>query len=492
MKLRRGKKVALTVFGVFLVFMAVCTVVAKGIYAAGLPRVSTSKPYSGSITHMIEVNATVKQGQEYGVYVEAGLRVDTVSVDKGDFFREGDALFRIETNDLADYIAQRKLEIAKLEAQQAEVLRAGSYDRDRQQTAAVRAKEDYDQVVRDADVRIAKCERELEAAQRELALYDQYLREAEEADRAEAEEPGGEQDEDGGEVALSSGQLQEVLSQVEDCEENYNRQEKRLQLEQKVVACLLTLEEARRQKEKDILAAARQIQDAETAKAPDVSSADLLSLDAAYQRERLAGLEALLEAEGWVYAEASGRVVDCRLETGERVPDSACILYALDEGKRVMNAVFTREESKHISVGTVFEVKAFMPDGSRGVGTALLEDQEEGEDGNSYAKLSFEGLALEIGQSAQLSYKQHSETYSTCISRMSLQQESENDYSIFVVEEHEGILGTEWKVRKVRVNVLDQNDTVVAIQSADISLETRVVSGTTKPLADGMTVRVVQ
>lgn len=80
MKLTKGKKTALISFAAFLAFMAVCTVAAKGIYASGLPRVSTAKPYSGSLTHVITVSGTVMQGQEYGVYVESGLRVDTMAV----------------------------------------------------------------------------------------------------------------------------------------------------------------------------------------------------------------------------------------------------------------------------------------------------------------------------------------------------------------------------------------------------------------------------
>lgn len=118
MKLTKGKKIALTCFAAFLGFMAVCTVAAKGIYASG--QVSTARPYSGSLTHVIKVSGTVMQGQEYGVYVEPGLRVDTISVGKGDTFQKDAPLFRIAPGDLADIIAQRRLEISKLEVQLSE------------------------------------------------------------------------------------------------------------------------------------------------------------------------------------------------------------------------------------------------------------------------------------------------------------------------------------------------------------------------------------
>jgi multidrug resistance efflux pump len=642
MKLTKGKKIALISFAVFLAFMAICTVVAKGIYASKLPRVSTTKPYSSSLTHVIEADAIVKQGQEYGIYAEPGLRVDTVSVSRGDIFQAGDALFRIETGDLADTIAQRRLDIAKLKVQQAEAVKVSSHDRKEQQSDTVRAKQDYQKKVEAADARIVECERELEAARQELALYDQYLAEsAEAAKKDETQNPdssGGESkppegsgdgnkpsdgsgnkpsegdgsenkppegdgsgnkpsegdgsenkppegdgngnkpsegdgsgskpsegdgsgnkpsegdgsenkppegdgsgnkpsegdgsgnkpsegdesenkpsegdgsgnkpsegdgsgnkssEEDGSESqppesSESKSSLTEVADQVPDYEQRYTQQEKRLQLEQKILACEQALEEAKRQKDSELLEAARLIEDAASVLDPDVSAVNLLSLDITYQEERLLELEALLEADGWVYAKTAGRVVDCSLAAGERVPDSAGILYALDDGERVLSAVFTEEQSKYISVGTPLEAKMTMPDGSKASGTALVEDQEKDSEGNTNVKLSFEGLETVIGQTVQLSYRMQTDTYSVCIPVTSLYQESEDSYYVFIAEEQEGILGTEWKVKKINVKVLDQTDSAAAIESVDISSDSRVVSTTTQPLLNGATVRVIQ
>ncbi len=682
MKLTKGKKIALISFAVFLAFMAICTVVAKGIYASKLPRVSTTKPYSSSLTHVIEADAIIKQGQEYGIYAEPGLRVDTVSVSRGDIFQAGDALFRIETGDLADTIAQRRLDIAKLKVQQAEAVKVSSHDRKEQQSDTVRAKQDYQKKVEAADARIVECERELEAARQELALYDQYLAEsAEAAKKDETQNPdssGGESkppegsgdgnkpsdgngnkpsegdgsenkppegdgngnkpsegdgsgskpsegdgsgnkpsegdgsenkppegdgsgnkpsegdgsgskpsegdgsenkpsegdgsenkppegdgsgskpsegdgsenkppegdgsgnkpsegdgsgnkpsegdesenkpsegdgsgnkpsegdgsgnkssEEDGSESqppesSESKSSLTEVADQVPDYEQRYTQQEKRLQLEQKILACEQALEEAKRQKDSELLEAARLIEDAASVLDPDVSAVNLLSLDITYQEERLLELEALLEADGWVYAKTAGRVVDCSLAAGERVPDSAGILYALDDGERVLSAVFTEEQSKYISVGTPLEAKMTMPDGSKASGTALVEDQEKDSEGNTNVKLSFEGLETVIGQTVQLSYRMQTDTYSVCIPVTSLYQESEDSYYVFIAEEQEGILGTEWKVKKINVKVLDQTDSAAAIESVDISSDSRVVSTTTQPLLNGATVRVIQ
>ena len=143
-------------------------------------------------------------------------------------------------------------------------------------------------------------------------------------------------------------------------------------------------------------------------------------------------------------------------------------------------------------MGTRFEMKATMPDGGRETGEALVEYLEKGQDGTVQARLSFELQEMALGQAAELTYRMQTESYSTCISQECVYREGENNYYVYVVEEREGILGTEWKVRRVSVRILDENDTAAAVQSAEITGDTRIISATDKALKDGDTVRVVQ
>lgn len=586
MKLTKGKKIALTYFGVFLGFMAVCTVAAKGIYTSGLPKVTVTKPFRTSLTHSVNVNATVRQGQEYGIYAETGLRVDTVSVGNGDLFQAGQELFRVETEDLADQIAEHRLELAKLEVQQAEALKTNSHDKKDQQIGVARARENYDTAVLTADAQIERCLQDLEAARAELALYEQYLTDsaegtdkdnigeggerpgentdpgewpggniwgkpvgpgigkgslAETSEEASGETPGenpapenavktleesGENPEEAsgetpeenpapenaGEASVEnsagsppestgsgtpgeqgetgSGKLQEVAGEETDYEQEYIRQEKRLQLEQRVMACQQALEEAQRQKETALLEAARTMEDAESVRSPDASAVNILSLDIGYRKEKLERLEQLAQAEGRVYAEGNGIVVDCRLRVGERIPDGAVILYALDDGERVLNTVFYKEQQEYISVGTQFDMEVFLPDGSRQTGTALLEYLEEGEE-SLLGELSFDLQQTRIGQSAQLSCKLQTDVFETVVQKTCIYDGPGETHYLFVAEERQGILGTEWRVRKVKITVEDQNETMAAVSSAELTSESRVVAGSDKQLLDGAVVRVV-
>ena len=175
---------------------------------------------------------------------------------------------------------------------------------------------------------------------------------------------------------------------------------------------------------------------------------------------------------------------------GERIPDGAVILYALDDGERVLNTVFYKEQQEYISVGTQFDMEVFLPDGSRQTGTALLEYLEEGEE-SLLGELSFDLQQTRIGQSAQLSCKLQTDVFETVVQKTCIYDGPGETHYLFVAEEHQGILGTEWRVRKVKITVEDQNETMAAVSSAELTSESRVVAGSDKQLLDGAVVRVV-
>lgn len=462
MKLTRGKKTGIMGLGIFLGFMAVCTIISKGIYASGLPRVSVQKPFGGSLTHEIKVSATVAQGQEYGVYVESGMRVAVVCVKNGDAFEAGEPLFQIETGDLQDQIAERELEIDSLKAQQAESRRESSFTKQEKETALARAGEDYAMAGVRADARISKCWEDYEQAREALARYDQYLY---------------------GTAAAVSGN---------DYLAHYDRQETRAKLLRDVTDSAGLLEDAMRQKEEELAAARRAIEDAQIqAQRANASTAGSQEkLEIRYREKKLERYRKLLEEDGWVYAECAGRVTDCRIAVGERTQDAPCILYAADNGERIIQTVFTREQKEHLTVGALFTMESGVSGGSVLRDTALLEYMEDLPDERAMGRLSFESGELEIGQNVQLRYKMQTENYALCIPVECIYGE-ENKF-VYIAEEREGILGTEWKVRKVNVRVVDQNENTAAIESAEIGTDTRIVRSATMQLSDGAAVRLTE
>lgn len=466
----KGKKLAVIGFCIFLGFMAVCTVIAKGIYRSKLPKVTTQLPYSGSFTHEITAEGVVKQGQEYGIFVESGLRVSTVAVRNGMYFEEGEPLFQVCTDDLQEIIDEKELEINQLKSIRKENTRTENDRKQKQQTTETRAKEDYDNASKEADARIEACEQALEAAKQELSLYEGYL---EHLFQANGSVSGG--DAGGG-----------------DSTQQYNLQEKRLKLQQNVESCNQELEKAKRQKDTTLQAASRAIEDAANDGSISSSVYEGTDLEIAYKEKKLLKLKRLKEAKGWVYSESAGRVIECRLAVGKRTQDEAGILYALDDGEKVIEAVFKGGIGSYLELGGELSLKANQEGGTRINTDVAIAYLEKLENGDTLAEMSGEGLDINIGQTVELSYRLQTQNYAACISSLCIHEDVGGGSYVYVAEEREGILGTEWKVRKVFVTILDQTDTMTAVESAEISGDAKIVVTSTDDLTNGDVVRLVE
>lgn len=450
-------------FGIFLSFMALCTIIAKGIYTSGLPIVSVINPTSNSLVHEINVSGKVKEGQEYGVYVDSGLRVATIQIRKGESFSSGDPLFQIDTDDLRNIIETYEFEIKKLNAQKKEYSQATVYEKQNTQQEIARAAQDYELAEKEYDVEILKRQVELQDAKDALKLYEGYL--ANSAD------------------SVSQGDSAQI----------YNRQDKLEQLMNSVTQCEVSLQEALLAKEAGMIIASREKEDAEgTGDSGLTAAQENIDLEIGKQQKKVLRLQMLLDANGWVYASRSGKVTDVAISVGNRTQDMASILYALDEGKKIVETTFTSEQVKHLTLGCVFQIKVKLMDGSSVTEDIVLSYLEKKLNDENYGEMFFENDNVALGQTAELSYKKRTDIYAMCIRKDLIHQSGVTGNCVYVVEEYEGILGTEWRVRSVPVTIVDETDNMAAIESADIMSSTKIVASTTKELKDGDVVRVLE
>lgn len=332
--------------------------------------------------------------------------------------------------------------------------------------------------MREADAQIERCRQALDAAGQELELYDRYLsllsQNGDLVSGGDADNP----DANGGSADLRTP------------EQQYARQEKRQQLLQNVTACSQALEDAERSKEAALQAASRAIEDAGR-DLTESSSVIAEGLDIAYQEKELLRLKELLDRDGWIYSGSAGRVTDCRVAVGERTQDGAAILYAMDESGKIIEAVFTEGSGSRLTLNAELSLKAILPGGGRINDRVLLDHMEVLENGDTLAEMSVGGLELEIGQNVELSYRVQTDSYATCVPAVCVHADEHGGYYVYVAEEREGILGTEWKVRKVPVTIPDRTDSVVAVESVEITTDTRVIVNSTKELSEGDVIRMV-
>ena len=103
---KRRKKI-IAGLAVFMVFMWLCTLISKSIYASQLPIVSTTRADSKYIEHIVEADGIVEAGAKLPVTVLSGLRVEALLVHMGDKVEEGDVLFTVDLDDLSQIIAEQ-------------------------------------------------------------------------------------------------------------------------------------------------------------------------------------------------------------------------------------------------------------------------------------------------------------------------------------------------------------------------------------------------
>ena len=202
-----------------------------------------------------------------------------------------------------------------------------------------------------------------------------------------------------------------------------------------------------------------------------------------------------METDGWVIAGAGGQILEIRLAVGEKTPEEACIVYARNDGNQMIEAVFTGAQAPYVSLdryiglGTELSLQAKLAGGGtlrENVEVAYRGPAQEG----LLVRIDREGQDLRIGQAVDLSCRVQTEEYATCVPVSSLYQDSLGTY-VYVAQEQEGILGSQWHVHRVEVTVLDRTDRLAAVSSPEINAESRVVIYATGDLEDGGVVRVV-
>lgn len=444
------KKRVLVVFGCFLAFMAVCTVITKGIYASQMAQVTVVKPEQRTITHDISMKGLVQPKQEFGVYVQEGLRVETVYVDAGAIVEEGTALFQVRPGDLEQRIAELEADIRCGEAVLKDEAGERNYERQEKQKSLTRMQEDYDSMVRELDIAVEKKRLAYETAKRVRELAEEKL------------------------ASVSGGDAGSV--------ENARLAERQAALE--VEEALLNKEEAIREWEREY---------ADTAQGSFAATeAGTVAQEEELEKRRaqLEALQTLYAAGGVVCAQKSAYVKENRLQTGEYTPDTACMLLVEKSARGVVEFTLDDDVLSWFSVGDVVDLEYKTSEGERKRQESAISYIGT-KNGGYVARLGLSDSQLTLGQKVTLKYQYISENYAAVIPVQALMEEN-GSYYVYVVEEQQGFLGTEERIRKVQVAVTDSNLSSAAVESAVITAGSRIVLQTSKELADGDMVRVIK
>ena len=451
-------------FIIFLIFMWLCTLISKSIYASRLPMVTTCGIDSKYIEHVVEAEGIVEAGAKLPVTALGGLRVAEVSVQAGDRVEEGDLLFTVDLEDMKEIMAQQELDRQKTQLQIDAILHNRELAQEKKELEEARAREDYDALARYQDTLVGRAAENV--AQAEEAL-----------DELQAENRAHEDDwkkEDG-----------EQKTEEEIEAERKAREEEEERLKQEVQAAAYAEADAKWNRDNAVKDAGRKVEDVISEEDQDAALA-VYQAEAEGIQEKLSAYQAVLDGGGKITAPMSGMVTDVYVQAGGRVPDTASFLLADDEAPYQFCVTLTKEEKTYVNLSDDVKLKL----GVRKEVNARVDYLAENENapGSFTARIQLPEETGMPGQSGTMTCAKAGEKQSCCIPLLALHEDQNKSY-VYVAGEREGILGTEYYVEEINVSVVDKNDKFAAVEGA-LTEESRIIQSADKEIKRGDVIRL--
>lgn len=448
----------------FMAFMWLCTLISKSIYASKLPMVSTTRTDSKYIEHIVEAEGIVEAGAKLPVTVLSGLRVKELAVQTGDKVEEGDLLFVVDLEDMKQIMGEQELAASKVQLQIDAIVHNKELAQSRKALEEARAREDYDALARYQDTLVGRAAEGV--AQAEEAL--------EELQAENREHENDWQKEDG-----------ESRTEAEMEAEQQAREQEEERLRQELQAAAYAEADAKWNRDNSIKDAGRKVEDVLQEDNADATLAVYRS-ELAAVCEKIAAYQAILEQEGKITSPFGGMVTDVYVQTGGRVPDTASFLLADAEVACQFRVTLTKEQKSYVNLGD--DVKLEL-DGRKKIDAKVnYIEENENMPGSYTAVLHLPGETGTPGLSGKMICSKAGDKYPYCVSLLALHMENERNY-VYVVNEREGILGTEYYVEEITVSVVDKNDKLAAIEGA-VTEESRIIDSSTKEIKKGDVVRL--
>ena len=431
---------------VFFVIMVIFTVTSRVTASLTTARVTTERPGERRIEHVVNVNGRVEKKRELAVLTEGGILVKTVCVTPGQKVSEGELLAELDTEHLEELIREKEEELLILRLT-AENTQAAQEQGERDaRTAKSRAVEDAQNALADAQAYCDTAAAELQSASDAYYSYQ----------AAHAGDAGN------GETYAQLLALQDAMRAKQTvCDDAFRR-----------------LRDAQ-------LAAARADADAKEPLAAEDTSR-IAEIQSAQKERELLALEEVLSFGGAVTSPVEGVVTEIFLAVGQLTPETAAVTLAdISSGMRYQ-AHIDKRDTPYVSVGT----PVTLTKNGQKFEDLTIDAIQTCEDGSFDVTVDLlAGTPLGVGDTADLTLTQSSGLYRTVVPAGALHMEN-GSYYVLVVEEEETVLGTQYQIRRVDVQVSEKSDTYAALAEGALSSEAQVVTDADRYVEAGSRVRL--
>ena len=435
-------------FVILLIIFAFFTVASRAADSFLVAQVTVEQPSAKKIEHIVTTEGTGEKNLEIPITAEAGLLVGTVYVKEGEQVEEGSVLAQLDLERLKEQTSLLEDEIKTLRLQNEAIAHNEELAGEERQKQLARAKEDYEAAA-------AKSSAATERAASELSQAKEAI------DRFEA------------------GEEKNAMSASE-------QEEKRTQLWQDYFTKQQAYEDAVSSGEESRREAQRALEDAGE-EAQEDASREVNELAIAQKEKQLLAYEELAQAGGMITAGQAGTVTGEFVETGQLTAETAAFTISSREGGVRLGAVIAETDAAYVERGDTVSVekngKTYENFSVTGISSR--------EDGSLLLTVSAGEYtdALQIGDTVTLRVTKQSELYRTAIPLGAIHTEQNETY-VYVAEERDTALGTQLFARKVKVNVLEKNDTWAALEEGALSEDDWVITDTDSYVQAGERVRL--
>lgn len=491
-------------FAGFLVFMCVCSIVSRGVYAYRMPQVTVASPESGMLAHEFEVEGTLEAVSEKAVVTVPGIRVEDICVRQGQTVKKKEVLFRLDKAEIQTKLDHIRTGISELKEKlnrHEQQLKQQKEQSERQQNKAARTRlgrqrEDLETLREELTAAVEKARQDYRSACREVSGYfswEQYFSEQKESSseyltlRAAAEKKDAPQeDKDAFSIFMTTFErsMKKEWTQGKESLEKLRAQAKE-ELESAKKARREALKRQRLQNR-------RENEDSRPEEGTDAEfdeTAAEMKKSIAVKQRSADKYEKLLDSGGEVTCEKSGVVQKINVSIGENTTEGAAVVCADASRGFRFSAMITDQERQYVKAGDRVELR-FRNSKTRLTDISISAVRDKG-DGGCEVSVEFKSNDVSQGESGTMKIRAQS-SREDCYIPISGLFASGTEYYVLVLREQETFLGTEYSVEKRKVEVSDKNNEYAALKGAPIESEERVVVSADREIKAGDNVRMLE
>lgn len=504
-KQKNKKEIVKNLLIIFLILMLLLTFFSNTIMNYSLPEVSTATAMEGSVTSKVRGSGVVETAEDYQVMITQSHTVKSVKVSVGDEVKEGDLLFVLDDALLPAAGAAQAMGDS---AEQSSPAPTTDNNEIKEAEAALDALElDYNKSLLELAPTYALENLDIRAAQEELNVALEKQKQAQSKAGLQAQLTNVTK-----KVETLTTEVNALQQEMEAVSGNsIKKKSKKLIKKQKALADATALKDSltsqveklsdpdeaaadvrAKQKSLDTLLVTLSEKKREDGTTQGKSNLDLADKKKKVEQQR-EYLEKLKNGSGntqEIRAKNGGVIKTINCIAGDSVtPDSPLATIAVTGNGYSVKFAVTKEQAKLVKQGQDAEITNIWGEDISATLNRIKPDLEN-PNNQKILEFSVKGEDVTVGQNLDLSVGEKSGRYDVIVPNSAIREDNNGKY-VFVVNVKSSPLGNRYLLKRAAVEVQASDDTNSAVTGELFEFD-YVVTNSTKPLENGMKVRLAE